>query len=72
MGGRDRGDDKRNLIPADAPLLCFGGGADDDLDLRRKGKGVAWHVALVMDTLDRLRAPENAAAAAEHGLLVQP
>jgi hypothetical protein len=33
----------RDLIPADAPLLSFGGGANDDLDLRRMGKGVARH-----------------------------
>jgi hypothetical protein len=32
---------------------------------------VARHAALVMDALDHLRAPENAAAAAERGLLVR-
>jgi hypothetical protein len=61
----------QELIPADAPLLSFGSGADDDLDLQRTGKSVARHAALVMDALDRLRAPENAAAAAERGLLVR-
>jgi hypothetical protein len=59
------------LVPADADLLSFGAGADDDLDLRRTGKGVARHASLVMDALDHLRAPENAAAAAERGLLVR-
>jgi hypothetical protein len=54
----------RDLISADAPLLSFGGGADDDLDLRRTDKGVARHAELVMDALDRLRARRSAAAAA--------
>jgi hypothetical protein len=60
-----------DLIPAYAPLLSFGGGANDDLDRRHTGKGVAWHAGLVMDALDRLRAPDNAAAAAERWLLVR-
>ena len=59
------------VLPADAPTLSFGNGADDDLDLRRSGKGVARHAATIMDALDHLRAPENAAAAAERGLLVR-
>ena len=59
------------VLPADAPTLSFGNGADDDLDLRRSGKGVARHAATIMDALDHLRAPENAAAAADRGLLVR-
>jgi hypothetical protein len=59
------------FIPADANLLSFGNGDNDDLDLRRTGKGVARHAELIMDALDHLRAPENAAAAAERGLLVR-
>jgi hypothetical protein len=39
-----------DLIPADAQLLSFGGGADDDLNLRSTGKGVARHAGLVMDS----------------------
>ncbi len=57
--------------PADMPLFSFGRGADDDMDLRCTGKGVARHAATVMAALDRLRAPENAAAAAARGMLVQ-
>jgi hypothetical protein len=59
------------VLPAYADLLSFGNGANDDLDLRRTGKGVALHAELIMDALDHLRAPENAAAAAECGLLVR-
>jgi hypothetical protein len=59
------------FIPADAKLLSFGNGANDDIDLRCTGKGVARHAELIMDALDHLRAPENAAAAAERGLLVR-
>ena len=59
------------VLPADAPTLSFGNGADDDLDLRRSGRGVARHAATIMDALDHLRAPENAAAAADRGLLVR-
>ena len=60
------------FIPADANLLRFGKCANDDIDLRCTGKGVARHAELIMDALDHLRAPENAAAAAERGLLVRP
>jgi hypothetical protein len=60
----------QDLIPAEAPLLSFGSGADDDLDLRSTGEGVA-HGRLIMDALDCLRAPKNAAAAAARGLLVR-
>jgi hypothetical protein len=59
------------VLPADAPTLNFGKGPDDDLDLRRSGKGVARHAETVMDALDYLRAPENAEAAARRGLLVR-
>jgi hypothetical protein len=59
------------FIPADANLLSFGKGANDDIDLRCTDKGVARHAELIMDALDHLRAPENAAAAAERGLLVR-
>ncbi len=59
------------FIPAGAELLSFGNGANDNMDLRRTGKGVARHAELIMDALDHLRAPENAAAAAERGLLVR-
>jgi hypothetical protein len=44
---------------------------DDDMDLRSMGKGVARHAAKIMAALDRLHAPENAAAAAARGVLVQ-
>jgi hypothetical protein len=59
------------FIPAGAMLLSFGNGTNDNMDLRRTGKGVARHAELIMDALDHLRAPENAAAAAERGLLVR-
>ena len=71
MGGRDRETLNQVFIPADADLLSFGNGANDNMDLRRTGKGVARHAELIMDALDHLRAPENAAAAAERGLLVR-
>jgi hypothetical protein len=44
------------FIPAGAELLSFGNGADDDMDLRCTGKGVARHAELIMDALDHLRA----------------
>ena len=59
------------VLPADAPMLSFGNGPDDDLDLRRSGKGVARHAETLMDALDYLRAPEHAEAAARRGLLVR-
>ena len=59
------------LRDAQAPLLSFGRGAGDDLDLRRGGAGVAKHADAIMAALDHLRAPHNAAAAAERGLLVR-
>jgi hypothetical protein len=59
------------VVPSDADLLSFGNGANDDLDLRLTGKGVARHAELIMDALDHLRAPENVAAAAKRGLLVR-
>jgi hypothetical protein len=56
----------------EGPLLSFGRGADDDLDLRRGGHaGVAKHAEAIIDALDFLRAPYNAEAAAERGLLVR-
>jgi hypothetical protein len=56
----------------EGPLLSFGRGADDDLDLRRGGHaGVAKHAEAIIDALDFLRAPFNAEAAAERGLLVR-
>ncbi len=58
------------FIPADAKLLSFGNGPDDNIDLLCTGKGVVRHAELIMDALDHLRAPENAAAAVERGLLV--
>jgi hypothetical protein len=51
--------------------MSFGAFPNDDLDLRRTGKGVARHAELIMDALDHLRAPEKAEAAAERGLLVR-
>jgi hypothetical protein len=59
------------VLPADAPMLSFGNGPDDDMDLRRSGKGVARHAETLMDALDYLRAPEHAEAAARRGLLVR-
>ena len=36
-----------DLIPEDAPLLRFGSGADDDVDLRNTGKGVTKHAVAI-------------------------
>ena len=58
------------FVPAGTDLLSFGTFPNDDMDLRNTGKGVARHAELIMDALDHLRAPENAVAAAERGLLV--
>jgi hypothetical protein len=60
----------RVFVPAGAQLMSFGNGVDDNMDLRRTGKNVARNAELLMDALDHLRAPENAVAAAERGLLV--
>ena len=59
------------VIPVGQPLLGFGRGVNDDVDLMGTGKGVARHAAKIMAALDRLRAPANAAAAAANGVLVQ-
>ena len=60
----------RVFVPAGAQLMSFGNGVDDNMDLRCTGKNVARNAALIMDALDHLRAPENAVAAAERGVLV--
>jgi hypothetical protein len=60
----------RVFVPAGAQLMSFGNGVDDNMDLRRTGKNVARNAELLMDALDHLRAPENAVAAAERGVLV--
>ena len=59
------------VIPVGQPLLGFGRGVNDDVDLMGTGKGVARHAAQIMAALDRLRAPANAANAAANGVLVQ-
>ncbi len=59
------------FVPAGAQLMSFGNGANDNMDLRCTGKGVARNAELIMDALDHLRAPENAVAAAGRGLLVR-
>jgi hypothetical protein len=69
--GKAIGDEINTHIPVGEPLLSFGRGADDDVDLMGTGKGVARHAAKIMAARDRLRAPENAAAAAADGVLVQ-
>jgi hypothetical protein len=58
------------FVPAGTDLLSFGTFPNDDMDLRNTGKGVARNAELIMDALDHLRAPENAVAAAERGVLV--
>ena len=60
----------RVFVPAGAQLMSFGNGVDDNMDLRCTGKNVARNAALIMDALDHLRAPENAVAAAERGVLL--
>ena len=60
----------RVFVPAGAQLMSFGNGVDDNMDLRCTGKNVARNAELIMDALDHLRAPENAVAAAERGVLV--
>jgi hypothetical protein len=69
--GKAIGDEVNKGIPMGQPLLNFGRGVNDDVDLMGKGKGVALHAAKIMAALDRLRAPANAAAAAADGVLVQ-
>jgi hypothetical protein len=60
-----------DLIPADEPLLSFGSGGNDDLDLRNTGKGVTKHAVAIMAALDHLRDPDNAIKAAARGILVR-
>jgi hypothetical protein len=60
-----------DLIPKDAPLLSFGSGTDDDVDLRNTGKGVTKHAVAIMAALDHLRDPDNAIKAAARGILVR-
>jgi hypothetical protein len=69
--GKAIGDKVNRGIPMGEPLLSFGRGVNDDVDLMGTGKGVALHTAKIMAALDRLRAPANAAAAAVDGVLVQ-
>jgi hypothetical protein len=69
--GKAIGDEINAHIPVGEPLLSFGRGANDDVDLMGTGKGMARHAAKIMAALDRLRAPANAAAAAADGVLVQ-
>jgi hypothetical protein len=64
-------DEVNRVIPVGQPLLGFGRGVNDDVDLMGTGKGVARHAAKIMAALDRLRAPANAANAAANGVLVQ-
>jgi hypothetical protein len=63
-----------DLIQEDAPLLSFGSGADEDVDLRNTGKGVTKHAVAIMAALDHLRDlrdPDNAIKAAARGILVR-
>jgi hypothetical protein len=60
-----------DLIPADEPLLSFGSGDNDDLDLRNTGEGVTKHAVAIMAALDHLRDPDNAIKAAARGILVR-
>jgi hypothetical protein len=59
-----------DLIPEDAPLLSFGSGADDDVDLRNTGKGVTKHAVAIMAVLDHLLDQDNAIKAAACWILV--
>ena len=59
------------LMPENEELLSFGSGANDDLELRKTGKGVTKHAVAIMAALDHLRAPENAIRAAARGILVR-
>jgi hypothetical protein len=62
--GKAIGEEINARIPVGEPLLCFGRGVNDDVDLMGKGKGVVLHAAKIMAALDRLRA-------AADGVLVQ-
>ena len=59
------------LMPENEELLSFGSGANDDLELRKTGKGVTKHAVAIMAALDHLRSPENAIRAAARGILVR-
>ena len=59
------------LMPANEELLSFGSGANDDLELRKTGKGVTKHAVAIMAALDHLRATENSIRAAARGILVR-
>jgi hypothetical protein len=59
------------LMPENEELLSFGSGANDDLELRKTGKGVTKHAVAIMAALDHLRAPENSIRAAARGILVR-
>jgi hypothetical protein len=56
-----------DLIPEDVPLLCFGSGDDDDVDLRNTSKGVTKHAVAIMAALDHLLDLDNAIKAAAQG-----
>ena len=60
-----------DFIPADEPLLSFGSGANDDLDLSNTGKGVTKPAVATMAALDHLHDPDNAIKAAARGILVR-
>ena len=59
------------LMPEHEELLSFGSGANDDLELRKTGKGVTKHAVAIMAALDHLRSPENSIRAAARGILVR-
>ena len=59
------------LMPANEELLSFGNGLNDDLELRKTGKGVTKHAVAIMAALDHLRSPENSIRAAARGILVR-
>jgi hypothetical protein len=59
------------LVATGELLFSFGEGANDDMDLRRTGKGLTRHAATIMKALDELRAKESAPWAVAHDVLVQ-
>ena len=59
------------LMSANEVLLSFGNGPNDDLELRKTGKGVTKHAVAIMAALDHLRSPENSIRAAARGILVR-